>query len=158
LLSVIGIIVVGARLYARFFITKAPGIDDLLIVLAVVFALALSVLVMIGNQIYYNGYHVWVSTRFLLRPRLLLSNLRPGHTAVELCATSYQRLGCTGLLHTCSFLHQNQHIALLSPLERLVYSQILNRRLDWHYLQYMLLYRIHTASMSPVPTSLSLLE
>jgi hypothetical protein len=64
LLSGVGIIVVGARLYARFCITKAPGIDDLLIILALIFGLTLSILVMLGNQIYYNGYHVWVrSTR-----------------------------------------------------------------------------------------------
>jgi hypothetical protein len=59
LLSGLAIIVVGARLYARFFITRAPGLDDLLIVLALIFGVALSVLVMLGNQIYYNGYHVW---------------------------------------------------------------------------------------------------
>jgi hypothetical protein len=61
LLPVIAIIVVAVRLYARFYITRAPGIDDLLVVLSLIFGIALSVLVMIGNQIYYNGYHVWVS-------------------------------------------------------------------------------------------------
>lgn len=60
LLSAIGVIVVGARLYARFYITKAPGIDDLLIILALIFGVTLSILVMLGNQIYYNGYHSWV--------------------------------------------------------------------------------------------------
>lgn len=60
LLPAIGIGIVAVRLYARFYITRAPGIDDALIVLALVFGIALSVLVMIGNQIYYNGYHIWV--------------------------------------------------------------------------------------------------
>jgi predicted membrane metal-binding protein len=60
LLPIIAIIVVAVRLYARFYITRAPGIDDLLVVFSLIFGIALSVLVMIGNQIYYNGYHVWV--------------------------------------------------------------------------------------------------
>ena len=53
-LSAVAIAVVATRLYARFVITRAPGIDDALIVLAVVFGVALSVLVMIGNQVSRN--------------------------------------------------------------------------------------------------------
>lgn len=61
MLPAIAIGVVGTRLYARFRITRAPGIDDALIACALVFGIALSVLVMVGNQIYHNGYHIWVS-------------------------------------------------------------------------------------------------
>lgn len=59
LLSTIGILVVGTRLYARFYITKAPGVDDLLIVGALISGIASSVLVIIGNTKYYSGHHVW---------------------------------------------------------------------------------------------------
>lgn len=59
MLPAIAIGVVGTRLYARFKITRAPGIDDALVVCALVFGIALSVLVMVGNQLYYNGYHIW---------------------------------------------------------------------------------------------------
>ena len=50
---------VTARLYSRFFITKAPGFDDALIVLALLFSIALSVLVIIGNKVWWSGHHVW---------------------------------------------------------------------------------------------------
>jgi hypothetical protein len=51
--------VLAARLYSRYFITKAPGIDDLLIVLGAAFGIALSVITIIGNNTYHSGYHVW---------------------------------------------------------------------------------------------------
>lgn len=47
------------RLYSRFWITRAPGIDDLLIVIAAGFGVALTVLVIIGNKKYRSGYHIW---------------------------------------------------------------------------------------------------
>jgi hypothetical protein len=59
ILSAIGICVVTARLYGRLFITKAIGFDDALIVLALGFGIALSVMVIIGNQIWLSGHHVW---------------------------------------------------------------------------------------------------
>ena len=59
LLSTIGVVVVGTRLYARFYITKALGVDDLLIVGALVSGIASSVLVIIGNTTYYSGHHIW---------------------------------------------------------------------------------------------------
>jgi hypothetical protein len=59
ILGSIGIVIVGMRLYARFLITKAPGLDDVLITFSLVFAIASSVLILIGNQVYYNGYHIW---------------------------------------------------------------------------------------------------
>jgi hypothetical protein len=68
LLSIIAIGVVALRLYARFVITKAPGVDDILIVGALIFGIGLSVIVMVGNQIYYNGYHVWVNQLLLCLP------------------------------------------------------------------------------------------
>ncbi|KIW70237.1 hypothetical protein PV04_02527 [Phialophora macrospora] len=55
----IGIITVTARLYSRLFITKAPGLDDLLVVIALGFLTALLVLVIIGNKDFYSGRHVW---------------------------------------------------------------------------------------------------
>ncbi|KIY00633.1 uncharacterized protein Z520_03296 [Fonsecaea multimorphosa CBS 102226] len=54
-----GIITCTARVYSRLFITKAPGLDDLLVVIALGFLTALTVLVIIGNKDYYNGRHVW---------------------------------------------------------------------------------------------------
>lgn len=62
MLPAIAIGVVGTRLYARFKITRAPGIDDALIVGALVIGITLSCLVMVGNQLYYNGYHIWVGS------------------------------------------------------------------------------------------------
>lgn len=53
------IVIVMARTYSRLFMTKAFGIDDLLIVFALVFIIASAVLVIIGNKIYYSGRHVW---------------------------------------------------------------------------------------------------
>lgn len=54
-----GTAIVTARIYSRLFITKAPGWDDLLIVFALLFLIALSVLVVIGNKVYFSGRHVW---------------------------------------------------------------------------------------------------
>lgn len=48
-----------ARLYSRIFITKAPGVDDFLIVGAMLFGGALTVLVCIGNLRYHSGRHIW---------------------------------------------------------------------------------------------------
>jgi hypothetical protein len=59
ILGSIGLVVVGTRLYARIYITKAVGIDDILIVGALIFGIATSILVIIGNTTYYSGYHVW---------------------------------------------------------------------------------------------------
>ncbi|OAP60014.1 hypothetical protein AYL99_05016 [Fonsecaea erecta] len=57
--AAIGIITCTARIYSRLFITKAPGLDDLLVMIALGFLTALNVLVIIGNKDYYNGRHVW---------------------------------------------------------------------------------------------------
>ncbi|ETN45618.1 uncharacterized protein HMPREF1541_09450 [Cyphellophora europaea CBS 101466] len=59
MLPSIAVGVVATRLYARIYITRAFGIDDVLIVAGLVFGIALSCLVMVGNQVYYNGYHIW---------------------------------------------------------------------------------------------------
>ena len=59
LLPTLAIIIVGIRLYARFKITKAPGIDDLLILLALIFGITLSCIIMVGNQVYHGNRHVW---------------------------------------------------------------------------------------------------
>ena len=54
-----GVIVVSARLYTRLFITRAAGLDDALIVIALIFGIALSALVMIGNHHWWSGHHIW---------------------------------------------------------------------------------------------------
>jgi hypothetical protein len=59
LLASMGIVMVAARLYSRVFITKAPGFDDFLIVFALLFGIALSVLVIIGNKVWFSGHHIW---------------------------------------------------------------------------------------------------
>ncbi|KIX10632.1 uncharacterized protein Z518_01716 [Rhinocladiella mackenziei CBS 650.93] len=57
--SALGIVAVIARLYSRLYMTRAPGLDDFLVVFALLFAMALAVLVIIGNKLYYSGRHVW---------------------------------------------------------------------------------------------------
>jgi len=57
--SALGTAIVTARLYSRLFITQAPGIDDLLIVVSLGFGIALAVLVIVGDTVYYDGHHVW---------------------------------------------------------------------------------------------------
>ncbi|KAK5278708.1 hypothetical protein LTR20_000916 [Exophiala xenobiotica] len=57
--AAIGIVIVTARIYSRLFITKAPGWDDLLVVIALLFLITLSVLVIISNKVYHTGRHVW---------------------------------------------------------------------------------------------------
>ena len=59
ILAAIGIVIVTARVYSRLFMTKAPGLDDVLVVLALGFITALAVLVIIGSKVYYSGRHVW---------------------------------------------------------------------------------------------------
>lgn len=50
---------VAARIYSRLFITKAPGFDDLLITIALVFGIALSALIGVGVNVYKINRHVW---------------------------------------------------------------------------------------------------
>jgi hypothetical protein len=59
ILGVFGILVVSARLYSRFFITKAPGIDDALIIYGLIAGIVLNALVIVGNTLYHSGLHVW---------------------------------------------------------------------------------------------------
>jgi hypothetical protein len=59
ILASMGLLMVTARLYARYFITKAPGWDDALIVVGLAFGIALSALVCVGNKFFYSGYHIW---------------------------------------------------------------------------------------------------
>lgn len=58
-LSILGIFTVGFRLYARLFLTKALGIDDVLVVFSLMFCIALSVLIIIANKKFHLGRHVW---------------------------------------------------------------------------------------------------
>ncbi|KPI37258.1 uncharacterized protein AB675_1566 [Cyphellophora attinorum] len=58
-LIVIGVLVVTARLYTRLFLTRAAGLDDACIVIALAFGIALSVLVIIGNKVWWSGHHIW---------------------------------------------------------------------------------------------------
>ena len=55
----LGLVTVLARLYSRLFITKAIGVDDLLVVIALGFLTALMVLIIIANKEYYSGRHIW---------------------------------------------------------------------------------------------------
>lgn len=57
--SVLGILIVSARLYSRLFITRAIGIDDGLIVLSLGFGIAFSCLVIVGNKVWWSGHHIW---------------------------------------------------------------------------------------------------
>jgi hypothetical protein len=50
---------VAARTYSRIFLTKAPGIDDLLIAIAAGFSIALSVLIIIQQTTWLTGHHIW---------------------------------------------------------------------------------------------------
>lgn len=58
-LAALGLVVVSARIYSRIFITKAPGIDDILITLGWVAGVVLTVLVVIANRRFHSGRHVW---------------------------------------------------------------------------------------------------
>jgi hypothetical protein len=59
ILSSLGLAIVTARTYARIFITKAPGIDDLLILVAAGFSITLSILIIFQQKFWYTGYHIW---------------------------------------------------------------------------------------------------
>lgn len=50
---------VTARTYSRIFITKAPGVDDLLVVIAAAFSIALNVLLVIQQKNWLTGHHIW---------------------------------------------------------------------------------------------------
>lgn len=58
-LVILGTIIVSIRTYTRLRITRAFGLDDGLIIIAFVFAVALSVLVILGNRVYHSGRHIW---------------------------------------------------------------------------------------------------
>lgn len=57
--TVIGTLLVTARIYSRLFITRAPGVDDFLIICGLLAGIVLTVLVIIGNKHYFSGRHVW---------------------------------------------------------------------------------------------------
>lgn len=59
ILIILGAIIVSVRTYTRLRITKAFGLDDVLVIIAYVLAVALSSLVIIGNTSYYSGRHIW---------------------------------------------------------------------------------------------------
>jgi len=59
LFSLLGLAVVAARIYSRLLITRAPGWDDFLIVVGLVFSIAASIMVIIGNKLYFSGRHIW---------------------------------------------------------------------------------------------------
>lgn len=58
-MTAIGVIAVAARLYARLFITRAAGIDDAIIGVALLLAIGSSVLNVYGAEALYVGYHNW---------------------------------------------------------------------------------------------------
>lgn len=57
--SSLSLAIVTARTYSRIFITKAPGIDDLLVAIAAAFGIALSVMVVIQEKTWLTGHHIW---------------------------------------------------------------------------------------------------
>ena len=58
-LNGMGVLVVAARFYSRGFLTKALGLDDVLVLLGLCFGIGLSVFVVIGNVVWFDGHHVW---------------------------------------------------------------------------------------------------
>ncbi|KAK5945025.1 hypothetical protein PMZ80_002228 [Knufia obscura] len=54
-----GIVVVFLRCYSRIYLTKAFGLDDGLIIVALLSCIALSVLLIFGIERWYLGYHIW---------------------------------------------------------------------------------------------------
>jgi hypothetical protein len=58
-MTAIGVIVVATRLYARLVITKAPGLDDAIIAVALLLAIGSSILTIYGTEALFIGYHVW---------------------------------------------------------------------------------------------------
>lgn len=123
MLPVIGIIVVGLRLYARFYITRAPGWDDFCVVLAVIFGIALSVLIMLGDQIYYNGYHVWVC-QLMPRGSIVLLTCASGYPKIISCASSNQCVGCTDRVYASVVGCQDRHLAVLQTIVSGMVSQV----------------------------------
>ncbi|RMZ87538.1 hypothetical protein DV736_g5229, partial [Chaetothyriales sp. CBS 134916] len=59
ILIIMGISIVTTRLFARIFITRALGIDDILIVLAAICATTFTILCIIANLDLYTGVHIW---------------------------------------------------------------------------------------------------
>jgi hypothetical protein len=59
ILASFGVLIVSARIYSRVFITRAPGVDDLLIFVGMLLGIALTVLVSIGNLRFHSGRHIW---------------------------------------------------------------------------------------------------
>src|ERR1700712_3863358 len=57
--SVLALTVVSARIYSRLFITRAPGWDDILIVAGLAGSIAMTVMVIIANKLFFSGRHVW---------------------------------------------------------------------------------------------------
>ena len=55
----IGLVIVSVRTYSRLFITKAPGLDDLLMIAALAFAVALCVLISVEVDKYKINRHIW---------------------------------------------------------------------------------------------------
>ena len=50
---------VAARLYARLVITKAPGLDDGIIVVALLLGIGSSIVSIYATEDLYIGHHVW---------------------------------------------------------------------------------------------------
>lgn len=57
--SVFGTAVVLLRCYSRVFLTRAFGLDDAFIIVALLSCIALSVLLVLGIEKWYLGYHIW---------------------------------------------------------------------------------------------------
>ena len=57
--SNLAVFVVATRIFSRLFITRAPGWDDFLIVVGLVFGIAMTVMIIVSNKLYFSGRHIW---------------------------------------------------------------------------------------------------
>lgn len=56
---ILAILVVGLRLYTRFRITYSAGVDDLLIVIGLLFSIAMVVVTSYATEVYGWNRHIW---------------------------------------------------------------------------------------------------
>jgi hypothetical protein len=133
-LASLGIVVVSSRMYSRCFITKAIGIDDVIVAVALGFSIALSTMIIIGNKVYDSGRHIWdiPPAKFVgHRHNVWVSSLSLPESLTIDNPTGFPTSLCVSLN-----LRQSVHLALLPTPNRHSQSQIRCGYLDWHHLQH----------------------
>src|ERR1700761_7762705 len=55
--GVLAVVIVCVRIYSRLSITRALGWDDFLIVVGLAVSIAMSVMVIVANKLYFSGRH-----------------------------------------------------------------------------------------------------